>query len=447
MARIPAGGPRSGTGEARHRVLRYLGTTTYVSLLVFYLADGFLPQIQMPLTGGTTPINSQFKLILLLLAVASILITRCVYKSSIAIATFVLAAYMAIDFLVLLQITDYRAPDLFNSFRGCLIPIVLCGLIVSAPLQVAERKVLAWGAAMFTAAVVVSSLQFMTGTSVLPTQSQDGGFVVQSPVFFGHMRAFSIFSSGYQAGLFYCIPAAAGAILILTRRKRAAGALLLCLGIFGSYATLTRLTMLALGASVLSVAVLVKPRWSRQAVLLPLLSVLIAIVTISMTSSASGDSAKPGISSNESVGERLHEWGFYTDTYLSSDIAKILFGSGMSEYASSDAPKKYPSSAPRPIDNAPLQLLLHGGLFSCGIVIYYYIQAWRMLLSKATNERSLFSLGAAAVFSTTPLVATFNDLPVAMFALFAIAMMTKREVSTPSAAGIELTAPSHAYSC
>ncbi len=62
-----------------------------------------------------------------------------------------------------------------------------------------------------------------------------------------------------------------------------------------------------------------------------------------------------------------------------------------------------------------------------GVVVYYYLRAWRLLYSKARNERTPFVLAAAAAFSTTPLLAAINDLPVSMFALFTIAMMIRHE--------------------
>jgi len=99
----------------------------------------------------------------------------------------------------------------------------------------------------------------------------------------------------------------------------------------------------------------------------------------------------------------------------------------MSEYAATDVPHRYRSAAPIPIDNAFLQILLHGGLLLLGGVVFYYLQAWRLLYRKANEERSVFCLAAAAVFSTTPILSMINDLPIPMFALFAIATMIVRE--------------------
>jgi hypothetical protein len=338
--------------------------------------------------------------------------------------------FSCVDFVILLASTQYSALDIFNSLRGCLLPLVLCGVILAVPLDITHRRAMQGGTVLFIAAILVSAVQYITETSVLPTRSQDGTFAVQSPIFYGHARAFSLFTSGYQAGLFYCIPAAIGVILLVARRRPVIGGILLSLSVFGSYATMTRLTMLSLGVSVLSVIMLSNPRFSRVVKTLPLICALGAIVTISTASPDPGKSAKADISSTESLGDRVHEWRYYGSRYMSGDLTQKLYGTGMSEYAPDDAAKRYPSAAPVPIDNAYLQLLLHGGLLSLAVVVYFYIQAWRMLLFKATTERSLFTLAAAAVFSTTPLVATFNDLPVALFTLFTIAMMVKSEAPT-----------------
>ena len=414
-------------GVAEGPMLRILGLITYLLLVALYRTDGILPQVQMFLTGGSAPITSGFKLLLLFLLFASVILTRSFRKSQMINAIMILAAFMLIDFLLLLVTTKYEALAILNSFRGSLFPLILCSIVMLSPLTFRQRDVLVWGTAVFLACIAMSILQFATNTSVLPPRSQDGTFAVRSLLFDDRVRAFSLFTNGLQAGIFYCIPAALGAVLLLMRRHLLIGSLLLSLSAFGSYAAYTRLSMLGLGASVLSAIILWNPRLTMAAKLLPLIWGSIAILTISIALHDPAGSRRSGVSNTESAHDRLDGWRFYADKYRSSTLTEMLFGTGMSENMADDDPNRGPSAAPTLIDNAFLQILIHSGLVVLCVVICYYVKAWRLLYHKATSDRTPFGLSAGAVFSTTPLLAAINDFPVAMFALFTIAMMIRRE--------------------
>jgi O-Antigen ligase len=428
--------PYFTSGAAEGPMLRILGLMTYLVLVAIYLADGILPQVQMFLTGGSTPMTSEFKLLLLFLVVASVILTRSFRKSQMVNAIMILAAFMFIDSLILLATTKYQALDILNSFRGSFFPLILCGIVMFSPVTFRQRDVLAWGTAVFIACITISIFQFTTDTSVLPTRSRDGTFAVQSLLFYDRVRAFSLFTSSLQAGVFYCIPAALGAVLLLMRRHLLVGSLLFSLSVFGSYAAFTRLSMLGLGASVLSAIIMWNPRLTVAAKVLPLIWGLIAVLTISTALRDPAGSRRSGVLNTESAHDRLDGWRFYGDRYGASNLTEMLFGTGMTEHVAADAPNQDSSAAPTQIDNAFLQILLHSGLLLLCVVIYYYVRAWRLLYNKVTRDRTPFGLSAGAVFSTTPLLAAINDFPLAMFALFTIAMMIKRE-------GADLT---HAHS-
>jgi hypothetical protein len=408
---------------AENPILWFLGWMTYLALVTCFIVDGLLPQAQMFFTGGSTPIKARFRILLLVLAIVAVLVTKRLRKSPISNAHIVLAVFLCVDFVILYATTGYYALDIFNSFRVILIPIILFGVILSSPLNLTQPAVLAGGAVVFLASLTISALQYITDTSVLPTRSQNGTFAVPAYTFFGHPRAFSLFGSALDAGLFYCIPVALGDILLLMRRRLLIGSLLLSLSIFGLYTTFTRLAFLGLAATLFSALMLWTRRLPRVAKVLPFIWILIAIATISIAARDSGGSSRRDISSTATLYERFVGWRYYAEKYMSEDLTEMLFGTGMSEYAASDAPNWSPSAAPVPIDDAFLQLLLNSGLISLGIVIYYYIKAWNSLYFKANRERDPFVLAAAAVFSTTPLFAVINDLPVQMFALYTIAMM------------------------
>jgi len=417
-----------GSEEPDAPILQVLSWITYLSLAICFIVNAFLPQVEMFCTGGSTPVTARFRLILLLVALTSFFITRRLRKSPISNAHIVLAAFMCVDFVVLYTTTAYQALGILNSYRVTLVPLLLFGLILSAPLNLKQRHVLGVGAILFIACITISAWQFITDGSVLPARSQDGTFVVPSYTFYGHIRAFSLFGSGLDAGVFYCIPAALGVILLMARRRRLMGFLLVSLSAFGVYTTLTRLALLGLAASICSALILWSPRLSRVAKALPLIWTLAALLTILMASGVSGDVSRTDLLRTATLHERLVGWHFYEDKYMSGNLAEVLFGTGMSEYVTSDlSPNWSPEAAPTLIDNGFLQILLNSGLVALGIVIYYYIKAWQSLYCKARNERSVFVLAAAAVFSTAPLFAAINDLPIAIFALCTIAMMIRRE--------------------
>ncbi len=328
-------------GKTEGPMLRVLGLMTYLVLVAIYLADGILPQVQMFLTGGSTPITSGFKLFLLFLVLASVILTRSFRQSQMVNAIMLLAAFMLIDSAILLATTKYQALDILISFRGSFFPLILCGVVMLSPLTFRQRDVLVWGTAVFIACIAVSIFQFTTNTSVLPTRSQDGTFAVQSFLFDDRVRAFSLFTSSLQAGVFYCIPAALGTVLLLMRRHLLVGSLLLSLSVFGSYAAFTRLSMLGLGASVLSAIIMWNPRLTTVAKLLPLIWGLIALLTISIALRDLAGSRRSDILDTESTHERVDGWRFYGDKYRASNLTEMLFGTGMSEHVADDDPNRY----------------------------------------------------------------------------------------------------------
>jgi hypothetical protein len=413
-------------------VLRFLGWLTYFMLLASFLVDGLLPQVQMLLTGGSTPLQAKSRLFLVLLVLASVLVARRVRNNPLSNAHIVLAAFMCVDFGVLYATTGYPALDIFAFFNWFLFPLVLCGLILSAPVTITQRDLLTLGLLVFIPCVGISALQFITNSPVLPTQSRDQSFAVQSYVFFDRTRAFSLFSSALGAGSFYCIPAAIGIILILSRRRILSGSLLLLLSLLASYATYTRLAILGVAASVFSAIIIANVRLSRLAKILPVLWCVLAFATISIGSLGS-TSRTNEMTNTMTLDERLSDWRFYGNRYVSGTLTEMLFGTGMTEYVPADQDQpRFSSAAPSPIDNAFLQILLHSGALLLGGVVYFYFQAWRSLCYKATQNRQLFDMAAAAVFSTTPFFAAINDLPVPMFALFTLAMMTENGHSSMS---------------
>lgn len=423
------------------------GETSFVTfvpkLLVIFavltlIVNGALPQVEMAVTGGSLLFMPR-QLTLLILALASMLLLKGRFQHSPLLPlTLVLACYFLIEALFLHFVKDISYPAIRTSLE-CFIFLALVGAASAVPLQIRSRHILAFLIAITFACLVISAAQFITNTPVVRTESSDSYFHVQSYQFVDQTRGFSLFTNGLEAGLFYSFMGGIATSFCLRRGTRRIGFILLPLCAFGCYVTYTRLAIVGFIVTFIAVFVLSRRGLSRLSLLLPLFSLLCALLIIFEGLRTEGGAARTDLVSASSLDTRIVAWGIYTGKFMAGSRTDILFGIGQGPYTPYTAPNRLENSAPIPIDNAYLLALLSCGV--CGSVLLgvTYWKLWMFLHKRTIHGRDHLVKGIAGIFAALPFFCCINDLPsqIILLLLFAVSLR-KEDEEIPAATDLAL---------
>ena len=394
----------SGSGNL---VLLFCGVVSVYSVLGL-IVKGAIPQFEMFLTGGTVPIRTYYMTLLFLSLAVGLLIKGNLRGSS---PYLFLAVYIVLDFVFLSLTTNYHASGILQSFYGYLAPLIVLALASTIHPLVQQKTAMGILWLLFVACLAVSTLQFITKTTVLPPSSADGVFNVDALDFYGGVRAFSLFTSGLEAGIFYCFIGAIAAHMLWSQSylQKALAVVLMAASGFGCYSTLTRIAILGYVVCVLSATVIrIRPlasvvRW------MPGIWLALALVLVVQATGYTGI-GRADIGSTSSLNARLVDWDYYWQQYRSSAPLQVFFGSGMSTYSSPDMPNRPETSALIPIDNGFLQVLLHGGIVGLALVIILYVNIWRLIRNKVVERPTHLNVGAFSLLAAAPFFMAMDDI-------------------------------------
>jgi hypothetical protein len=253
-------------------------------------------------------------------------------------------------------------------------------------------------------------LQFATGRPILPTQSADGHFSVSSWQFVDGVstRAFSLFASGFSAGMFYCLFVSIAVGTFFRRSYRWLTAILILFSAIACYATLTRLVMVGFVCCFFVAIALRFIRSDRTRTLLPVFSAAFALLVLSRGILATSEAAGKDLSSTDSLLMRLISWRSYIDMIRHMRLLDAVFGVGMITWSPVASPVTPPNTAPMSIDNGYLLIVLHLGIAGLAILAAVYWAAWKDLLVKCKDGGPI-TVGCAAFWAVIPFFCLFND--------------------------------------
>lgn len=409
------------TYSDRNYILLFFSSMAVVFTMLF-VVDGALAQFEMFLTGGSLPFPPTSNLPWALCLLAIVLYKGKLKANPLSLATVTLACYAVFELFFLSSGPKYDLGDIRASMGTYMIPLILFGIAVAVPIKIDHRRILILLLFLFSASLVFSALQFFTDSPVLPTSSSDGKFSVASVGFNDKVRAFSLFHSGMEAGIFYCLTAGIGTSMLLTRKRRLAGIVILLTSAFGCFSTYTRLTIIGFLACLLTVFVLRFRPLKWLAPYMPIVWGVLAIVVILQAATMSGGASRVDIASASSFETRLFEWRIHSATYLSGSASQILFGTGLSQWRPVTDPSRLNTAALISIDNAYLEILLHSGLVGLILVVYFCSQVWRLLYARAIKGSEDYVLASAALFSVLPFFSSINDMSPQVFMACLLAM-------------------------
>src|SRR5271170_7810595 len=198
---------------------------------------------------------------------------------------------------------------------------------------------------------MLAAAQHLTASPILYTESLDGSFKVPSWMFADQLRAFSLFGSALEFGMFCAFSGALGIALARTMPIR--GALLTIASALASYTTLTRLCYLIFFGAIASSLIFTFGKRPSRGSWLPFLWFLLGLSTILVGLNSVGSTDPGSLQDAGSLLERLNQWVYFSDLFLHSSLVYQLFGLGLVQ---SDS---LLSSYGMVIDNTLLALLLH----------------------------------------------------------------------------------------
>jgi hypothetical protein len=397
----------------------------FVGLMI--LVDGLLPQLEMAMTGGSLMFAPKWHIFLILGLVSMLLLKGRFQSSTLLPLTLALLSYALLEVLFLHFFKDLSLSSIRRSLEYFVL-LLIAGVASIVPLKIKARHILVPITVITFACLLLSASQFLANSPIVPTESADHTFKVESYEFFDRTRAFSFFGNALQAGIFYSLMGGVAASFCMQRRIRKLGLFLLPLCAFGCYATYTRLVMFGFVLTVLAVFVMSRKRLAKFSLLLPFFSLGCAVLLVAQGIRSVGGSGRSNLANSSSLEQRVMDWGLYSKKFLAGTTVDMLFGTGLGPYAPYTKPNRPENAAPVPVDNAYLLILLSTGICGLFVLGVTYWRFWTFLHDRATrSSKSHLLTGITAMFATVPLFCLISDPPtqIVLLLLFAVSVDTK----------------------
>ncbi len=384
------------------------------------LVSGLIPQVEMAFLGGNVVIgNASVKgLLLVCLLVISFLNPKLKTDEPFIILWFFLVLFLLFEVGFLSLASDIPLWDILGAYNGdYLLPLIGVPFFLFGG-NISEKTAIRVIALIFLICGIVGLAQYLTNEPLLYTESADGSFIVNSWNFAGNTRAFSLFSSALEYGIFCSFCGALG--VALSKHRRVSGLLLLAASGFACYTTLTRLCYLLFACACVYAFILAFGKGPRRGLWQPVLFFVLGIATIlaGMRSLTQGNPS--GLQDVSSLLDRIEEWTYGYQLLSQASLSHQLFGMGITQNA------KF-SDMPLLIDNAPLALSLHIGLVGLFLFTIYFMFVWLYLRREAIARQQPFIIAAASLWSTLLCAGTFNLIFSSFGAVFVLAILCRKE--------------------
>jgi O-antigen ligase len=377
-------------------------------MLLCMLLEAGLPQLEMAIFSGATPIPDRAPRFLCLVLMLFIgYMQRTFNRVSLVPAALVVGVFLAGDTVFLYLDRSYGFGDLYHAYTLYYFILLLGAMASSLRLRVSPGILTVFVMAGFLISVGFAILQFATNDAILPTQSTDKSFAVDSWHFFGQVRAFGLFASPLNFGVFCCFIGAFAVAWCRSLKGFLLGVPVLILAAFGCYATYTRLTIIGFVACIASSIILSLRRLRPFAVWLPAVWLIVAVVAVSRLGSF-GTQGDFGLGNSSSFIERLSSWAWCWEAFLRASLPEKLFGLGLMPHSGSQPASTATNIAPVPIDNIYAALLVQVGLIGLLVVGFFCWRCWKYLLRRVEEVNSPLIVAVAATWATLTLLGMFN---------------------------------------
>jgi lipid-A-disaccharide synthase-like uncharacterized protein len=384
------------------------------------LVSGLIPQAEMALLGGNVVIGNALAkgLLLVCLLIISFLNPKLKINEPFLVWWLLLVLFLIFEIGFLSLASDIPLWNVLGAYNGdYLLPLIGVPFFLFGG-NISEKTTIRVITLIFLACAIIGLAQHLTNEPLLYTESADGNFVVSSWNFAGSTRAFSLFSSPLEYGIFCSFCGALGVALL--KHHRASGLLLLAASGFACYTTLTRLCYLLFACACVYALILTFGKKPRRGLWQPALFFVLGIATIlaGLNSLAQGNPS--GLQDVSSLLDRIEEWTYGYQLLGQASLSHQLFGMGITQNA------KF-TDMPMLIDNAPLALSLHIGLIGLILFTIYFVSVWLYLRREAVAKQQPFIIAAASLWSTLLCAGTFNIIFSSFGAVFVLAVLCRTE--------------------
>lgn len=272
--------------------------------------------------------------------------------------------------------------------------------------------------------ILLGFAQYMTNSSIVPTTFSNTNFSLNSLNFQGHIRAFSLFSSGLSYGHYLAILEAI-LIFYLLRVKnwhRALVAFTIFVVFLAGYTTLTRNVYLEMCLTLTSSLALglrsfYRGKYSkyleRLILYLPFLNAIATLILIFYGLYLSTFINDSTLLNDESLAVRYSSWEVYLTNWMNSGINQFIFGIGLAQGIDAQHTQFT-------IDNSFLAVAIHIGL--AGLILWlifmWKLWVWIVNIQKAFPHDAL--LFAIASFWCTWISTGFLSILTYLYPLLAM---------------------------
>jgi len=397
---------------------RFLAFAAYI-FCVLSLVDGLSPQFQMIIFGGHILVTGPIiRLVFLTIPILGSFVHPSIRNTRLPMLTWLICiAFLLVDTPHLILARGMTLKETLTSYSDYYLLLLMGPALLAFRGAISERFIIRFTAILLVVCAVIGFAQYFTGLPILPIESVDQKFEVNSSNFFDDIRAFSLFTSGLGFGLFCALGGALGIALI--RAAPIKGIAFLVISTVACYSTLTRLCYLVFVCTCLYALVLTFGKSLSRGLWLPFLYFLLAIITIIFGNSVSGDSSN--LQSAGSLIMRIEEWTYYSGLIARSSLIDKLFGLGTVLSKKNLVP----------IDNVPLALALHLGFVGLLLFELLMLQMWLYLRRQALETQQPFIIAAASLWATLLCAGMFNIVLISFGAVFAMVILCKKTPPTP----------------
>jgi hypothetical protein len=402
-------------------VYRVVGFVVVV-LCLFSLVDAAIPQFELYLTGHVLIRQSMIKGALLTAVVVSCLAFPRIRLAGFPIIAWLLCiAYLVADIAYLTNVRHMSIDGVLTSYFGYYLLLLVGPALLALRGAASERFVIAATVFLFAICAVFGIAQYLKADPILYTDSVDGALRVDSWEFFGQVRAFSLFTSSMNFGMYCALCGALGVALFRKRRKL--GALLFIVAGIACFTTLTRLCYLVFLCVCSYAAVLVFGKRRKRGLWSPLLYFALGMATIIVGLSSFLSGGESNLQDPSSLIQRLSQWAYYFDLLAGASPADLLFGVGIVQN------ERVLPLYPMIIDNMPLALVLHIGIVGLVLFGVLLVEVWLYLRREALAGQQPFVIAAASLWAALACAGIFNIVFTPFSIVLALAIFCIRSQS------------------
>ncbi len=397
-----------------------LVTYVVLALCLLLLVDAVIPQLQLLLFRQIVVSNAIVKgALLTIVAIGSLFHPKLRFASLPIVAWSMCVCYLIADILHLVLSRGMTISDVVLSYNGYYSLLLLGPALLVFRDAIPERYIVGSLIAGFLVCTAFGVAQHFTGQPILYTNSPDGTFEVQSAIFFGEVRAFSLFTSAMNFGMFCAL---CGALAVaLFRSMPVKSSLLFLTAALACYTTLTRLSYVVFGCACTYAMVITFGKKPARGRWQPLLYCVLGIATViaGLYSFASGDTSN--LQDTSSLMERLGQWAYYSNVISQSSLAEKIFGLGIVQMT------KIVPRFPMVIDNVPLALILHVGLTGLVLFAILMFKMWIYIRRESLATEQPFLIAAASLWATLACAGIFNIVFSSFGIVFALCVLCEKK--------------------